>query len=174
MFKEAYWIKPHYDYKDVCPVFIRKFDVKARVQKAVLCISAMGVYEAEINGKRVGNFIMAPGWTSYHKRHQYQEYDVTDLILFDENKDRTENKAVTADAFCIIRCALGFRCHSSQKTRCVAVNTQGCKREYNADRKKSDEYDRQCGFQFSVYVAPRQTVKQRPQYVRKIFAEHFR
>ena len=36
MFKEAYWIKPHYDYKDVCPVFIRKFDVKARVQKAVL------------------------------------------------------------------------------------------------------------------------------------------
>lgn len=92
MFKEAYWIKPHYDYKDVCPVFIRKFDVKARVKKAVLCISAMGVYEAEINGKRVGNFIMAPGWTSYHKRHQYQEYDVTDLILFDENKDRTENE----------------------------------------------------------------------------------
>lgn len=92
MFKEAYWIKPHYDYKDVCPVFIRKFDVKARVKKAVLCISAMGVYEAEINGKRVGNFIMAPGWTSYHKRHQYQEYDVTDLILFDENKDQTENE----------------------------------------------------------------------------------
>lgn len=92
MFKEAYWIKPHYDYKDVCPVFIRKFDVKARVQKAVLCISAMGVYEAEINGKRVGNFIMAPGWTSYYKRHQYQEYDVTDLILFDENKDQTENE----------------------------------------------------------------------------------
>lgn len=92
MFKEACWIKPHYDYKDVCPVFRKKFNTAAKVKKAVLCISSMGVYEAEINGKRVGNFIMAPGWTSYHKRHQYQEYDVTDLIDFDANKDETENE----------------------------------------------------------------------------------
>lgn len=39
----------------------------------------MGVYEATLNGKRVGDFILAPGWTSYDKRLQYQEYDINIL-----------------------------------------------------------------------------------------------
>ena len=101
-------------------------------------------------------------------------YSATELYERIRNKDRAENKSVTADAFCVIRGALGLGRLSRQKARSIAVNAQCGKREYNADSKKSDEYDRQCGFQFSVYVAPRQTVKQRPQYVREIFAEHFR
>ncbi|KAM0293650.1 hypothetical protein HYE67_007882 [Fusarium culmorum] len=39
-----------------------------------------GIYEAEINGKRVGDHVLAPGWQSYHHRHIYDTYDVTDLI----------------------------------------------------------------------------------------------
>ena len=35
------------------------------------------MYEAQINGKRVGDAYLTPGWTSYNKRLQYQVYDVT-------------------------------------------------------------------------------------------------
>ena len=55
------------------------------VKTARLYISACGEYEARINGKRAGNFILAPGSTDYHKRIQYQTYDVTELIQTGEN-----------------------------------------------------------------------------------------
>ncbi|KAJ4175228.1 hypothetical protein NW754_005648 [Fusarium falciforme] len=48
--------------------------------KARLYITAQGVYEAEINGTRVGDYFLAPGWTSYAGRIQYQTYDVTSLL----------------------------------------------------------------------------------------------
>jgi len=38
-----------------------------------------------INGKRVGDQVFAPGWTSYNKRLQYQTYDVTELLQRGEN-----------------------------------------------------------------------------------------
>ena len=38
------------------------------------------MYEAQINGKRIGDAYLTPGWTSYNKRLQYQVYDVTNLI----------------------------------------------------------------------------------------------
>lgn len=48
--------------------------------RARLYLSALGLYEAEINGKRVGEFRLAPGSTDYRKRVQYQTYDVTPLL----------------------------------------------------------------------------------------------
>ncbi|CAN8106496.1 unnamed protein product [Discula destructiva] len=45
-----------------------------------LYMSSLGLYEACINGKRVGDHHMAPGWTSYHYRVQYQTYDVSRLL----------------------------------------------------------------------------------------------
>ncbi|GAB2844019.1 glycoside hydrolase family 78 protein [Actinocorallia aurea] len=47
---------------------------------ARLYATALGVYEAELNGRRVGDQILAPGWTSYRHRLRYQTYDVTGLI----------------------------------------------------------------------------------------------
>lgn len=76
---EAKWIAPERDMGDVCPSFTKTFFAKD-VQKATLTISAMSVYEARLNGKRVGNYILAPGWTSYQTRLQYQEYDVSALL----------------------------------------------------------------------------------------------
>ena len=76
----AKWIKPAEDMGDVVPVFRRKFSLKGKVKQAVLYITAMGVYEAELNGKRVGRFVMAPGWTAYESRLQYQAYDVTKML----------------------------------------------------------------------------------------------
>ncbi len=64
------------------PCFSRKLTVKddQEIAKATLQISALGVYEAEIDGNRVGQFRFAPGWTEYGKRVQYQTYDVTGLV----------------------------------------------------------------------------------------------
>lgn len=76
----AQWIKPGVEPGDIAPLFIKTFALPTPAQSARLYITALGVYEAELNGKRVGSFILAPGWTSYHKRLQYQAYDVTDLL----------------------------------------------------------------------------------------------
>ncbi len=61
------------------PVFAKAFFAKP-VQSAALFITALGVYEARLNGARIGEFILAPGWTDYEKRLQVQTYDVTPLI----------------------------------------------------------------------------------------------
>ncbi|HCS72721.1 MAG TPA: alfa-L-rhamnosidase, partial [Clostridiales bacterium] len=76
----AEWLKPARDMGDAAPVFLKKFELTKPVHKAVLYVTAMGVYEAELNGQRVGDFLMAPGWTSYQKRLQYQKYDVSALL----------------------------------------------------------------------------------------------
>ena len=69
----------------VCPLFRKDFNIDKEINTATLHITARGVYEARINGNRVGNFIMAPGWTSYHNRLQVQTYDVTGLLQEDNN-----------------------------------------------------------------------------------------
>jgi alpha-L-rhamnosidase len=50
------------------------------VKKARLYVTALGIYEFEINGKKVGDDYFAPGWTDYDKRVYYQTYDVTDMV----------------------------------------------------------------------------------------------
>lgn len=68
-----------------CPVFSRAFSVDKALRSAKLTITAAGVYEAQLNGQRVGDFFLAPGWTTYEKRLQVQEYDVTTML-------RSENR----------------------------------------------------------------------------------
>ncbi len=63
-----------------CPLFRKDFYIEKEVASAILYVTARGVYEAKINSQRVGDFIMAPGWTSYHNRIQVQHYDVTKLL----------------------------------------------------------------------------------------------
>lgn len=63
----------------------RKAFHAASVKKARLYITACGLYEARLNGVRVGAFILAPGVTDYRKRVQYQTYDVTGLLRTGEN-----------------------------------------------------------------------------------------
>ena len=63
-----------------CPVFGKTFALDKKVKKARLYATAHGVYEATLNGQTVGDYRMAPGWTSYHNRLQYQIYDVTELL----------------------------------------------------------------------------------------------
>ena len=80
------WICPANDLGDPAAVFGTSFVFEKKITHANLTITAMGVYEARLNGRRVGQFVMAPGWTSYHKRLQYQEYDITDLLTNGKNE----------------------------------------------------------------------------------------
>jgi len=64
----------------------RKSFTLAEPGNARLYITACGLYEAYLNGKRVGDFVMAPGHTDYRKRVQYQTYDISELIHVGENK----------------------------------------------------------------------------------------
>lgn len=56
------------------------FTVPAPVKRATLYASALGLYEATINGARVGDHRLAPGWTDYRVRVPFQAYDVTSLV----------------------------------------------------------------------------------------------
>ncbi|GIJ54555.1 glycoside hydrolase family 78 protein [Virgisporangium aurantiacum] len=58
----------------------REFDLPAAPVSARLYVTAHGVYELELNGARVGDHVLAPGWTSYRNRLRYQTFDVTGLL----------------------------------------------------------------------------------------------
>ena len=84
----AKWISGNYrvNKKKRYPVDCFKKEFSAHnVAKARLYITACGLYEAMINGKRVGDFVLAPGHTDYTKRIQLQTYDVTELLENGEN-----------------------------------------------------------------------------------------
>jgi alpha-L-rhamnosidase len=61
------------------------FRAKRGIRSARIYATAAGVYELYANGARVGEDVLAPGWTSYRERHQYQTYDVTDMLRSGEN-----------------------------------------------------------------------------------------
>lgn len=62
------------------PLLRKEFILRDTVREARLYVTALGVYEASLNGSKVGDHVMAPGWTSYHHRLTYQTFDVTGLL----------------------------------------------------------------------------------------------
>jgi alpha-L-rhamnosidase len=83
---KARWITPNLiedEAKSNPAPLLRKeftFNPKKKVERVRLYASAMGLYEIELNGKRVGDQYFTPGWTAYDFRFQYQTYDVTDQL----------------------------------------------------------------------------------------------
>jgi alpha-L-rhamnosidase len=81
---QAKWIGPDLkedpNVSNPARILRREFDVDKPVVKARLYATALGLYEIELNGKRVGDEVLTPGWTAYDSRLQYQTYDVTALI----------------------------------------------------------------------------------------------
>ena len=66
-------------------LFRKQFSSDKKIQSATAYITAHGMYEAKINGSRVGDYYFTPGWSSYNKRLQYQTYDVTSLLKQGQN-----------------------------------------------------------------------------------------
>lgn len=66
-------------------LFRKNFATNKKISSATAFITSHGIYEAFINGKRVGDYYLTPGWTSYNKRLQYQSYDVTAMMNKGQN-----------------------------------------------------------------------------------------
>ncbi len=67
------------------PVLRARLDVPGEVTAARLYVTAHGLYVAHLNGRRVGDQQLTPGWTAYDHRLRYQAYDVTGLVRSGEN-----------------------------------------------------------------------------------------
>ena len=68
-----------------CPYFRRDFNLNTNPVRAVLYITARGLFDARLNGKRVGNDHFVPGWTDFRQEVQYLSYDVTSLLKRGKN-----------------------------------------------------------------------------------------
>jgi alpha-L-rhamnosidase len=64
----------------------RSWQVDSLPSTATLRISALGLYRAFINGKRIGEDLLTPGWTCYDDRIAYQTYEVSALLQVGENR----------------------------------------------------------------------------------------
>lgn len=80
LIQNSKWIRKKDSSSTIVPIFRKRFKNCWPVKSATLEITCDGVYEAVLNGKRVGEFILAPGWTEYSKRLQVQSYDITGLL----------------------------------------------------------------------------------------------
>ncbi|MDQ1300704.1 MAG: alpha-L-rhamnosidase, partial [Chloroflexota bacterium] len=86
---QAAWITPDWD-EDTTqsqpqPVLRREFKLDGAIKTARVYVTSLGLYELHLNGQRVGEDVLTPGWTAYDKRIQYQTYDVTGRLHAGEN-----------------------------------------------------------------------------------------
>ena len=81
---QARWIEPAVS-DDLAAMFRRTFRVTKHVAEATVYVTAHGIYEASVNGHRVSDDLLTPGWTAYKKRLQYQAYDITPLVVRGDN-----------------------------------------------------------------------------------------
>lgn len=78
--KHKQWIKSPVKTGHEAITFFKNYSVSGEVKKATLCVSAVGVYTVALNGERLGRQVLAPGFTSYKSRVQYQTLDVTSAL----------------------------------------------------------------------------------------------
>jgi alpha-L-rhamnosidase len=79
------------------PLLRKSFTVDKPVNNALLYVSALGYYEMSLNGERVGDHQLAPEWTDYYERVQYQVYDLTKQVRAGSNA----LAAILADGWCL-------------------------------------------------------------------------
>lgn len=70
---------------DVLPLIRKAFNVDAKLKKATLYICGLGHFELSLNGKKVGDHFLDPGWTKYDKQALYVPFDVTSQLLSGKN-----------------------------------------------------------------------------------------
>ncbi|MFC5466283.1 alpha-L-rhamnosidase [Lederbergia graminis] len=79
------WITPEWEDNSIHPYVRKGFDINKEVAQARLYICGLGLYEAEMNGKRIGNEHLSPYFNSYTDWLQYQTFDVTDHLSQGKN-----------------------------------------------------------------------------------------
>jgi len=106
----------------VIPLFQKSFEAKGKVKQAFLYVSGLGHHETSLNGEKVGDDFLAPGWTNYDQRTLYNAYDVTSQLRSGKNEisaivgtgfryinRERYRKMVRAEAFPMIRLILVIR-----------------------------------------------------------------
>jgi alpha-L-rhamnosidase len=68
---------------DAMPLFKKSFKTSRKIERARLYISGIGYYEAYLNGKKIGDHVLDPGWTTYSKEVLYVVHDITNLLSSD-------------------------------------------------------------------------------------------
>ncbi len=85
----ASWIAAHTDQEsesdEALPLFRKSFSLTRPVKRAVVYVSGLGQNELRINGSKVGNDVLAPGWSDYRKTVYYDSFDVTSLLHNGDN-----------------------------------------------------------------------------------------
>ena len=74
-----------YKRRSTVPLFRKTFEINKTIKKALVNISGLGQYELYINGEKIGDRFLAPGWTYYQKRILYNSFDVTERLQKGEN-----------------------------------------------------------------------------------------
>jgi alpha-L-rhamnosidase len=84
---KAKWIEMEGDTQRYSPSphFRKEFPLGKSIASARVYVTSHGFYELYLNGKKVGDQVLTPGWTSYGKRLQYQVYDVTGMLIKGNN-----------------------------------------------------------------------------------------
>jgi hypothetical protein len=77
---QAKWIATDRTDTDPLPIFRKAVRLEKPIKNAIVHICGLGHYELRINGRRVGDYQMDPGWTNYRKTCLYSSYDVTDML----------------------------------------------------------------------------------------------
>ena len=85
----AEWITPNLkenlDKSNPCQLLRKGFMLNKEVKNARIYATSHGLFQLNLNGQKVGDQELTPGWTSYHNRLQYQVYDVTKELHTGEN-----------------------------------------------------------------------------------------
>lgn len=76
---------PHIVKNAVSPLLRKEFTVLKKIDQALFFISGLGHYEASMNGSKIGNSFLAPGWTNYDKTVLYNTYDITSQLQKGKN-----------------------------------------------------------------------------------------
>ncbi|BAV05510.1 alpha-L-rhamnosidase [Filimonas lacunae] len=118
---KARWIEAGYPEDSVhrpAIYFHKAFILNKKVKSARVYITSRGLYEGQVNRQRIGQAYLTPGWTSYNKRLQYQEYDVTSLVKTGANAWNV----CLGDGW--YRGAMGFNAHRDRYGKSLALLCQ--------------------------------------------------
>ncbi len=78
-------LKNKYKKRSIVPLFRKTFEITKTIEKASINISGLGHYELYINGNKIGDRFLAPGWSFYQKHNLYNSYDITERLKKGEN-----------------------------------------------------------------------------------------
>lgn len=78
-------LRDKYTKRSTVPLFRKAFNVDKTIEKATINICGLGHYELYINGNKVGDRFLSPGWSYYEKHALYNSFDITELLKKGEN-----------------------------------------------------------------------------------------